>query len=100
MGKDDVVEAAFKQSHIVEKKALESSKNSGDVCAFCHERGMSKPWAVNVSCDMHGCGNCKSIFSQVRVRVLQSATGKSLIGRRGVAVELGKTSGYDSCLLL
>ena len=25
VGKDDVVEAAFKQSHIVEKKALESS---------------------------------------------------------------------------
>ena len=55
VGKDDIVEGAFKQSHIVEKKALESSRNNGDVCAFFHGRDMSKVWAVNVSCDMRVC---------------------------------------------
>ena len=55
-------EATFKQSHYVGNCAEESSKISGVVCAICHEKGVSKPWGENLSCDMHGCGKCGSVF--------------------------------------
>ena len=62
VGKDDDGKATLKQSHYVEKYAVDSSKNSGVVCAICRERGVSKPWAENLSCDVHGCGKCESFF--------------------------------------
>ena len=62
MGKDDDGEATLKQSHYVEKCAEDSSKNSGVVCGICRDRGVSKPWKENLSCDMHGCGKCEKVF--------------------------------------
>ena len=50
------------KSNFVEKCAVHSSKNNGVVCTICHEKGVAKPWVENLSCDMHGCGKCGSIF--------------------------------------
>ena len=52
-----VVENGETTSQYVEKCAMESSGKSGAICDICRVKGVS-----NLSCGMHGCGKCGSIF--------------------------------------
>ena len=52
-----VVENGETTSQYVEKCAVDSSGKSGSICDICRVKGVS-----NLSCDMHGCGKCGSVF--------------------------------------